>query len=325
MSCAVINAKIDPRGLVPVAVRTLQAQEQISFDLYIWPSADIPPQLYRERHYPLESIDLERLLDRGIGTLYTRSADAQRYCDHVRSQVLADDRISAKDRYCILRDATRTVLMDSLRKGDLDNTWKVTADFGQDMVALLCDRKDILADLLLVMTHDYSTFTHMTNVCSHCIVLAEACGIRDRSQLMEIAQGALLHDIGKSYIPASVLNKRTPLTPDEQELIRLHPVRGFEELCMRSDLSWGQLMMIYQHHERYDGRGYPTGLVGNEIHKWGRLCAVADVFDALTRDRPYRKGADLKDVLEYMDRESGRSFDEEICQCWIATLKQSQR
>jgi HD-GYP domain-containing protein (c-di-GMP phosphodiesterase class II) len=84
-------------------------------------------------------------------------------------------------------------------------------------------------------------------------------------------------------------------------------------------------MMIYQHHERYDGRGYPVGLVGKEIHEWGRICAVADVYDALTRDRPYRKGASTKDVLEYMDRESGRGFDEEICQCWIATLKQCQR
>jgi HD-GYP domain-containing protein (c-di-GMP phosphodiesterase class II) len=102
-------------------------------------------------------------------------------------------------------------------------------------------------------------------------------------------------------------------------------VRGFEELCLRPDLGWGPLMMVYQHHERYDGRGYPAGLVGKEIHEWGRICAVADVYDALTRDRPYRKGADTKDVLEYMDRESGRSFDEEMCQCWIATLKQCQR
>ena len=84
-------------------------------------------------------------------------------------------------------------------------------------------------------------------------------------------------------------------------------------------------MMIYQHHERYDGRGYPAGLVGNKIHEWARLCTVVDVHDALTRDRAYRKGADTQDVLEYMDRESGRSFDEDICQCWIATLTQCRR
>ena len=83
--------------------------------------------------------------------------------------------------------------------------------------------------------------------------------------------------------------------------------------------------MVYEHHERCDGRGYPQGLVGGEIHLWASLCAVADVYDALTRDRPYRKGMSTKDVLEYMDREAGRSFDKEICQCWIAMLKRCQR
>jgi HD-GYP domain-containing protein (c-di-GMP phosphodiesterase class II) len=213
----------------------------------------------------------------------------------------------------------------SLEKGDVDGVLSVSTDLGRDMVNLICDRKNVLNDLLSVMTHDYYTFTHMTNVCTYCVVLAEAHGICDHSQLMGIAQGALLHDIGKRHVPANVLNKATPLTKDDREVIRRHPVRGFEELCLRPDLGWGPLMMVYQHHERYDGRGYPAGLVGKEIHEWGRICAVADVYDALTRDRPYRKGADTKDVLEYMDRESGRSFDEEMCQCWIATLKQCQR
>ena len=89
------------------------------------------------------------------------------------------------------------------------------------------------------------------------IVLAEAYGIRDREQLMEIAQGALLHDLGKCFVPAKLLNKVTPLTQGGAGLDSPAPRGGFEELCMRPDLSWGQLMMVYQHHERYDGRGYP--------------------------------------------------------------------
>ena len=174
------------------------------------------------------------------------------------------------------------------------------------------------------MTHDYSTFTHIINACTCCVVLAEALGIRDRAQLMEIAQGALLHDVGKRYISARLLNKSAPLTKDEQELMRQHPARGFEELCLRGDLSWGQLMMVYQHHERCDGRGYPVGLVGSEIHEWAKICTVADVYDALTRDRAYHKGATAKDAMQYLDREAGRGFDEDICRCWIATLEQSQ-
>jgi HD-GYP domain-containing protein (c-di-GMP phosphodiesterase class II) len=324
MSQATIEI-VDSRGLVPVAVKTLQAQKCISFDLYFWPSRNRPPRLFREKNVPMEPGDLKRLLAENVTTLYTPSSHAQQYCEHVRNNVLADESIPPRDRYQILTEATRAVLTASLEKGDVDGALSVTADLSRDMVGLICERHNIFNDLLPVMTHDYATFTHISNVCTCSVVLAEACGMRDRDQLMLVAQGALLHDIGKCFIPAKLLNKTGPLTKDEQEVIRKHPTRGFEELCFRPDLSWGQLMMVYQHHERFDGRGYPAGLVGKEIHEWARLCAVTDVYDALTRDRAYRKGADTKTVLEYMDRESGRSFDEEICQCWISTLKQCLR
>jgi HD-GYP domain-containing protein (c-di-GMP phosphodiesterase class II) len=221
----------------------------------------------------------------------------------------------------MLKEATRTLLMNSLASKDVSQMLAVSANLGHDLVALISSQKNIMNDLLATLTHDYTTFTHITNVCTYCIVLAEAYGIRDQSQLIQIAQGGLLHDLGKCFIPPQILNKATRLTPEEEDLIRQHPVGGFNELCMRPEVSWGQLMMVYQHHERFNGGGYPVGLVGNEIHLWGRLCAVADVYDALTRDRPYRRGVAARQVLEYLDHESGRSFDEELTQCWIAILE----
>ncbi len=314
----------DVRGLLPVAVKTLLGRTELPFDLYVWRLKNSMPRLYREKKVPVELADFQRLLDQGVRTLYTRSSEAQQYCEYVRRHVLADEAIPVKDRYGALREATRTVLMASLEKGDVDGLLNVSADVGQDLVTLVSDRKNVFSDLLGVMTHDYSTFTHIINTCTCCVVLAEAYGIHNRAQLMEIAQGALLHDVGKRFISADLLNKATPLTQEEYHLIRQHPARGFEELCLRGDLEWGQLMMIYQHHERFNGRGYPVGLVGNEIHEWARLCTVADVYDALTRDRAYHKGADAKCAMEYLDRESGRSFDRELCRCWIAILQQRQ-
>jgi HD-GYP domain-containing protein (c-di-GMP phosphodiesterase class II) len=324
MSSNSMEMNVTARGLVPVAVNTLQEQAEIAFDLYLWPSKSAPPRLYREKHVPLEPGDLLRLLDQGINTLYTRSSQAQQYRDHVRNTVLADESIPAKDRYCVLTAATRTVLTASLEKRDFDGVLNVSADLGSDLVALVCGRRKILDELLMVMTHDYSTFTHLANVSVCCIVLAEAYGIRQRADVMEIAQGALLHDLGKLHIPAGLLNKAGRLTDEERAVMRRHPVTGFEELCMRPNLSWGLMMMAYQHHERCDGRGYPVGLVGKEIHEWARLCAVADVYDAMSRDRSYRKGASTEEMLDFLDRESNHSLDKDICQCWIATLKQCQ-
>ena len=79
-------------------------------------------------------------------------------------------------------------------------------------------------------------------------------------------------------------------------------------------------MIVYSHHERCDGRGYPVGLVRSEIHEYARICAIADVYEALCRDRPYRRASRRSDVLEYLDRQAGRAFDEEMTRCWIAAV-----
>src|SRR5208337_4046449 len=113
-----------------------------------------------------------RLLDQSVTTLYTRSSESQQYCEHVRTHVLADETIPSKERYCILRDAMRSVVMASLEQRDVDVTVKIAADLGRDMVNLVCDRKNVFHDLLTVMTHDYSTFTHMINTCTYCVLQA---------------------------------------------------------------------------------------------------------------------------------------------------------
>ena len=116
------------------------------------------------------------------------------------------------------------------------------------------------------------------------------------------------------------LNHPGRLNEEQWELVRKHPTDGFRALCHRSDVNWGQLMMTYQHHERLDGRGYPVGVVGKEIHDWARICKVADVFDALSSDRPYRKAEPINKVLEFLEQRIGTEFDEDMVQCLQATV-----
>ncbi len=79
-------------------------------------------------------------------------------------------------------------------------------------------------------------------------------------------------------------------------------------------------MMVYGHHERCDGGGYPIGLIRGETHVYARLCAIADTYAALTSDRPHRRASRKANVIEYLDRQAGRAFDEEMTRCWIATV-----
>jgi HD-GYP domain-containing protein (c-di-GMP phosphodiesterase class II) len=141
----------------------------------------------------------------------------------------------------------------------------------------------------------------------------------DESDLKLITAGALLHDVGKRHIPGFILRKPGKLSEQERELIRLHPTAGFRELAALGTLDWRQLMIAYQHHEWFGGGGYPVGIAGEEIHLWGRLCAVADVFDALTSSRPYREEGYSQSALAVMHKEASH-FDPELLALWEEVL-----
>lgn len=122
---------------------------------------------------------------------------------------------------------------------------------------------------------------------------------------------ARFHDIGKIAVPKAILNKPAALTPEERRIVRLHPTYAFvilRRLQMPADLLHGVLF----HHERFDGNGYPTGLSGEEIPLAARILAVADVYSALTSDRPYREAFNPVEALALMQRDSGRAFDPKI-------------
>src|SRR6185369_5881799 len=137
-------------------------------------------------------------------------------------------------------------------------------------------------DLFRLARHDFLTFTHITNVASYGVIFAERLKLCGEGEFEQLAKAAILHDIGKRFIPASILQKPGRLVSDERAIIETHPQRGYEELCGRDDMSNDQLMMVYQHHERFDGTGYPVGFAGDEIHLWARMLAIVDVFDAMT-------------------------------------------
>jgi len=163
----------------------------------------------------------------------------------------------------------------------------------------------------------------LTNVAGFAVMLAGRLGISKSEDIKKIAEGALLHDIGKRFIPTSVLCKSSRLAKAERQLMETHPLRGFVDLRTSSHVGFDQQLMVYQHHERIDGKGYPVRLVGAEIHPWTKLLAVVDVFDALTSNRPYREPMRLSDALSYLERGAGTHFDKEMVRCWISAIRES--
>lgn len=143
-------------------------------------------------------------------------------------------------------------------------------------------------------------------------------GIGD-ANLVHIRRGALLHDIGKMGVPDNILLKPGPLSPEEWEIMRRHPVYAFEMLSSIAYLRQSLDIPRYQ-HEKWDGTGYPYGLKGEQIPLSARIFAVVDVWDALCTDRPYRPAWDRDKAEEYIRQQSGQQFDQQVVERFMGLI-----
>lgn len=168
---------------------------------------------------------------------------------------------------------------------------------------------------------DPYTQGHSQRVSDYSVLIARELGL-DENSVNDIRVGSLLHDIGKIGIPDSILLKNGKLTVEEFELMRGHPCTGINILSQVKLLE-PMLPAISEHHERLNGTGYPARLANKQISWMGRIVAVADVFDAMTSDRPYRKALSVQEVLAYLNEKAGELFDAAIVQALNSIIARS--
>jgi putative nucleotidyltransferase with HDIG domain len=161
-----------------------------------------------------------------------------------------------------------------------------------------------------IESKDAYTRGHCERVADYACALARDVGF-DEMTMFWFRIGAVLHDVGKIAVPSEILNKPGRLTPEERVIMEQHAAAG-GELLSSIDFPWDILPMVRSHHERWDGSGYPDRLAGEEIALSARIVCVADVFDALTTDRPYRRGFTRDEALIMMAAERGKTFDPDL-------------
>jgi HD-GYP domain-containing protein (c-di-GMP phosphodiesterase class II) len=249
-----------------------------------------------------------------------RTGEFQDFGSHLLESVEQQEAVPAAERFAALQLAVAVEVEQTVRLIDCGKFVSLSGKIGCDIASFVAGSDVLPRDLFRLARHDFNTFTHVTNVASYCVVLAERLGISDRQELEQIATAAMLHDIGKRFIPASILTKSGRLDPNERDVIESHPTRGYEDLCGRPELNESQLMIVYQHHERIDGSGYPVGVYGPEIHPWAKMLAVVDVFEAMTGKRPYRRPASSHDALKHIVRNAETHFDAEMAKCWASAM-----
>jgi len=169
--------------------------------------------------------------------------------------------------------------------------------------------------------HSKETGLHIKRVASYSFLLAKLAGL-DLKEAILLRDVSPMHDIGKLGIPDAVLNKPGRFTDEEFEIMKKHTTIGYKMLShSKRKLLKTAAIVAYQHHERWDGKGYPQGLKGEEIHIYGRITAIVDVFDALASDRVYKKAWSLEKILKLFEEEKGKQFDPNLMQLFLNNIE----
>ena len=202
-------------------------------------------------------------------------------------------------------------LMQPNKKSDIKSGFKTIENLMDNITDEISCNKDIIFNMMDLKVASEYTFYHSVNVCVLSMVVGVALKLK-KKDLALLGTAALLHDMGKIYTPNEILDKPAKLSYEEFEIIKHHSEDGY--LYVKDNLSINNKVYagIYQHHERYDGTGYPLGLKGKTISLFGRIIAMADVYDALVSDRPYRKGVLPSDAVEFIMGGSGTMFDQRL-------------
>lgn len=186
----------------------------------------------------------------------------------------------------------------------------------QDIITSVIDNKDVELNMRSLWGHHEYTYLHCVNVA----ILAASVGIKMNltlEELIYLGTAGILHDIGKNRIPAELLDKKGKLTEEEFGMLKKHPEFGYEMLNGAVELSSVTKAGVLQHHERYDGSGYPKGLKGNEITLYARILAVADTYDAMTSDRAYREAFAPSEAVEYLMGNGDQLYDNLVIDAFV--------
>lgn len=213
----------------------------------------------------------------------------------------------------------RGVFQESLKKMTFQSgrqIYKNMAEVAENIVMNLLDKDQYLFQMIDLRDYNNYTYSHSLYVGILSVILGRHIGL-PVDTLESLAICGLFHDIGKIHIPLEILDKPGPLTDEEFELMKQHPRLGYDNLSKNTIIPPMTLQGILTHHERFNGSGYPQGLSGKDIPLFGRIIAIADVYDALISARTYRKAWSPKKIFDYMIGYADIHFDPELLTAFL--------
>lgn len=213
------------------------------------------------------------------------------------------------------------ILLDNPTAENISATKRAVAN----VVDLILRDMETSQHMMMITDHDYQTYTHSVHVGILSICLAKNIFKHsDGHDLHELGAGFFLHDLGKVRIDQGIINKPGKLTDEEMDEIKRHPKLGFSILHETKQMTMESKIIVLQHHERYDGTGYPHGINGKNLHIYGKICSIADVYDALTTNRPYRSKIPPFEGLKIMKETMLHHFQKDLFEHFVLMIAGKQ-
>lgn len=281
--------------------------------------------LYTRESESFDETTRRALFNLGIDKIFVLAEQKDRYNDYLEEnlgRILDDSAIPVEERAQTFYGAAEAILEEvysaRLPEGLSKKLHDRVLNFVEETVRFLA-RDDSLKSLAKLISHDFSIFSHSVHVYAFSVALMSAHGLSDE-ECVRAGLGAILHDIGKARIPRSILEKApTELSEEEQSKLRLHPIHGVS-MCSMLPLTQDSVNVILFHHERYDGKGYPTGTAGTNIPLAVRIVSVCDVYDNLTTAKPRHKALTPFEALKRMREDRAGAFDLDVFKRFVLIL-----
>jgi HD-GYP domain-containing protein (c-di-GMP phosphodiesterase class II) len=295
------------------------------YDIFYKSSAFGTPQFVKfASNHPDHQDKVRRLIEEGEidQKFYIREEDLAKYHQQATlslRKLITDPKKSLREKTKKIYSVSKEIMKDFFEYSASDQILQSANEVMDIMEQCLFANDAGFHSLTMITNKDYYTYTHSVNVGLYCL----AFGIKTKmspNDTRDLGLGGMLHDVGKSRIDHSLINKNGKLTNDEFKTIKSHTTIGKELLgsmkCYRTHV----VEMADQHHEKFEGNGYPNGLVGEDISRYARICKVMDVYDALTTRRSYKKAVKSFDAITIMKFQMGSEFDPEILENFIRYL-----
>lgn len=316
---AQVQLDMHKKGMTAIKLNVFGGNQPSPVDIFI-PIADRSGNLVNiKRICPhgqaLQKSMFSQLEKAGLRTVCVRTEEVSLLLEDIKNwaeDVLGSNAMNKKEKASYLAEmasmSVRLMFIDLERNIE---RIEEACDLARQSVELLLKEKTALESLAGILVTSRTVYDHSVNVCLMSMMLGRRIGL-DQYRLLTLGLGALVHDAGLAKVPATVRDKPGALTDDELSLVRKHPTWGHQFLSKSSNIPDEALEIVLGHHERFDGKGYPNGLVASDIPLFARLVRVVDIYDALTSPRPHRKALAPSLAAASLLKEDGDNLDKKI-------------